>query len=1169
MAKICARALPGAAAVVLGAGLAASGSALTINLTFNAGSTDQFVDPFGVNRTNELHDVIEAAASIWEDIVETSHTLNINYWWDDLDDSTIGLHNLTAQSGGRETAGNIRFDTLSTSGTARRYYFDPTPFDDSEFDMQQTLWRDMSAGQQTDFFNGTAQDTFEVGYQGTAFAGSVADARLGFDLLTVALHEIGHALGMSSANDATVAETGDGDYDFSTAFTGGVALASEVADGGNIAHLDCGFCLMFPSVSTGLRSGVSTTDALSSASGADWGVLDLPRKEFIQASGSSWATTLNWIGGAAPGSADDVYVRSGRTAVLTASGFGDNVFVSEAGNININAGGTLFVSGDATVSGLDSDFVVATGGELQVAGRLFVQDDAQVFMSGGLVDLNGGATIDAGADITGFGTVDVAGQSLNNNGEIIASGGLLTLQSVGVGLLDLDGTSGSGILRVTSGDMTVTGTQLDDFNGQMIVGSTRTLTLSSPWTLADGGLLGNDGLLDLNGGATDPATLAGGLATIAGDVQVSGVGFINALAAFESTAEVSVASGGRLELNNSFTMSGGSYTGLGEIQVDGIMTVAASTTIDVTTFDWDGFSGTTQTFVNNNSLLTINSDFIDDGNNLYDGTVTLNGGSDLTINTTNSWNLFGLMTLNGGSVVDGQALTVNGDIDSNSANTINSDVMFAASSTVSLAAAGDVLSLAGSINYAGGSYTGLGRLVHIGDAVVSADTTIAVGVLDWDGGGLSSTMINAGRTLTLNVGTVDVGNDLFDGVVNINSGAALSVNTTANSWTNSGTVNLAGGSLLGDLVLNADTITGFGTVTADIENNGAITASGGTLTLNAPTTIDIDGAKPGEVGVLNALAGNISVVAEIGPAYEGTMNIGAGRSINLNANELFNGGEINMTGGALVTPNLQQNAVLNVSGSTATIQAATAAFGGASDNTISSRLVLTGTTTVAATAMFDGGGTLQNNGTLSGSFGGEISIENRGMLNPGTSPGVITLDGDFVNRSNGTVNFELNGLGANQYDRINITGDASLDGTFNVTLGGFVPDWGDTWSIMSYSSVTEILDVVSFTALGDPLLLWWYEATPTSFDVGVRHIADVNHDGAINFEDLNIVVSFFNMFGDDLAGDADEDGDVDFADLNYVVSFFNTFAPPNLIPTPGSATLLALALTLGVGRRRR
>lgn len=1169
MSKVCARALPSAAAVVLGAGLAVQGTALTINLTFNAGSTDQFVDPFGANRTAELHAVMDAAASIWEDIIETAHTLNISYWWDDLSDpnGTVGLHNLTAQAGGRETAGDIRFDTM-INGNARRYFFDPTPFVDSEFDMQQTLWRDASATQQADWFNGTAQDTYEIGYEGTAFAGAPDDARLGIDLLTVALHEIGHALGMSSANTATVAETGDDDYDFDTSFTGGVTLAAEVADGSNIAHLDGNSMLMFPSVNTGVRTGVGTSDALSSAAGANWGVLDLPRKEFIAANGS-WATTLNWIGGATPGSADDVYVRSARTATLTASGFADNVFVSEAGNINIANGGLLSVFGDALVSGLDSDFIVATGGELQVSGRLTVADDAQVFMTGGLVDLNGGATIDAGADITGFGTIDVAGAALINNGDIVASGGLLTIQSAGAGLLDLDGTSGDGILRVSGGDMTATGTQLDDFNGQMIVSATRTLTLSSPWGLADGGLFGTDGLLDLNGSATDAATLAGGLATIAGDVQVSGIGFINSLAAFESTAEVSVASSGRLELNNSFTMSGGSYTGLGEIQVDGIMTVAASTTIDVATFDWDGFSGASQTFVNNNSLLTINSEFVDDGNNLYDGTVTLNGGSDLTVNTTNSWNLFGLMTLNGGSVVDGQTLTVNGDIDSNSANTINSDVVFTSSAAVSLAAAGDALSLAGAITYAGGSYTGLGRLVHIGDAVVSADTTIAVGVLDWDGGGLSSTTINAGRTLTLNVGTVDVGNDLFDGVVNIGSGAALSVNTTANSWTNSGTVNLAGGSLLGDLVLNAENIAGFGAVTADIENNGAITASGGTLTLNAPTTIDIDGAKPGETGVLNALAGNISVVAEIGPAYEGTMNIGAGRAINLNANELFNGGAINMTGGALLTPSLQQNAVLNVSGSTATIQAATVAFGGASDNTISSRLVLTGTTTVAATAMFDGGGTVQNNGTLSGSFGGEISIENRGTLNPGTSPGVITLDGDFVNRSNGTVNFELNGLAANQYDRINITGDAGLDGTFNVTLGGFVPDWGDTWSIMSYTSVTEVLDVVNFTALGDPLLLWWYEATPTSFDVGVRHIADVNHDGAINFEDLNIVVSFFNMFGDDLAGDADEDGDVDFADLNYVVSFFNTFAPPNLIPTPGSATLLALALTLGVGRRRR
>lgn len=50
---------------------------------------------------------------------------------------------------------------------------------------------------------------------------------------------------------------------------------------------------------------------------------------------------------------------------------------------------------------------------------------------------------------------------------------------------------------------------------------------------------------------------------------------------------------------------------------------------------------------------------------------------------------------------------------------------------------------------------------------------------------------------------------------------------------------------------------------------------------------------------------------------------------------------------------------------------------------------------------------------------------------------------------------------------------------------------------------------------------------------------DVNGDGAVDFLDLNIVLSAFNTSGDVVPGDLDLDGDVDFADLNLVLNSFN------------------------------
>lgn len=50
---------------------------------------------------------------------------------------------------------------------------------------------------------------------------------------------------------------------------------------------------------------------------------------------------------------------------------------------------------------------------------------------------------------------------------------------------------------------------------------------------------------------------------------------------------------------------------------------------------------------------------------------------------------------------------------------------------------------------------------------------------------------------------------------------------------------------------------------------------------------------------------------------------------------------------------------------------------------------------------------------------------------------------------------------------------------------------------------------------------------------------DVNGDGAVDFLDLNTVLSAFNTSGDVVPGDLDLDGDVDFADLNMVLNSFN------------------------------
>ncbi len=51
---------------------------------------------------------------------------------------------------------------------------------------------------------------------------------------------------------------------------------------------------------------------------------------------------------------------------------------------------------------------------------------------------------------------------------------------------------------------------------------------------------------------------------------------------------------------------------------------------------------------------------------------------------------------------------------------------------------------------------------------------------------------------------------------------------------------------------------------------------------------------------------------------------------------------------------------------------------------------------------------------------------------------------------------------------------------------------------------------------------------------------DADHDGDVDFGDLNLVLSAFNQSGQNLPGDLNGDGMVNFADLNLVLSNFNT-----------------------------
>ena len=210
------------------------------------------------------------------------------------------------------------------------------------------------------------------------------------------------------------------------------------------------------------------------------------------------------------------------------------------------------------------------------------------------------------------------------------------------------------------------------------------------------------------------------------------------------------------------------------------------------------------------------------------------------------------------------------------------------------------------------------------------------------------------------------------------------------------------------------------------------------------------------------------------------------------------------------------------------------------------------------------GGTCSGDGTI----GGDLN-NSGGIVAPGNSPGILTIDGDYTQGSGGTLAIEIGGLAVgDEHDQLNVLGNLDLDGTLEVTLiDGFSPVDGNTFDILNFSSATiqPGLNMVLPAGMWDTSMLGVTGELIFGI-IGVRPDGDFNEDNIVDANDLNLVLFNWNNASEDLPANwtfmRPADGAVvDSEELNKVLFTWNqTFPSTAAVPEPGSLALGVIAL---------
>jgi T5SS/PEP-CTERM-associated repeat protein len=305
---------------------------------------------------------------------------------------------------------------------------------------------------------------------------------------------------------------------------------------------------------------------------------------------------------------------------------------------------------------------------------------------------------------------------------------------------------------------------------------------------------------------------------------------------------------------------------------------------------------------------------------------------------------------------------------------------------------------------------------------------------------------------------------------------------TSSNWTGATTPNSTDSAIIN----NGTTATLTGTATTGnletgvgySDSNGGAAVNGGNLTVIGTTTTGVDGT--GTLIITNGgTATDATTVIGQNPGSNGTVNVdGAGSTLTTSGDTTIgNGGTgtLNITNGGTVTDtngtlgNLPESTgVANVDGpgslwnNSGTLDVGPAGTG-ILNLTDGGAEIANGGTTVEPNGMVTGDGTITT-----------PTLINNGVVaptGPNSTPGTLTIDGNYQQGPPGLLDIEVGGPQSTQADQLKITGTATLSGTLALSsLNSFHPSSGDTYTILTagggvQGNFTQVLDSLNNSGL--------------------------------------------------------------------------------------------------------